>query len=530
MTRQRSSILICTLVATISVSAQTVRSNAYARMLDDAGGLLTAERWEDAAKVYRRLEIMDSTSAEVAYGLGVCLGHIPGQRTAATERFARASRYGHLEAKYQLALVLHRQQRFDEALALLAYYKSAAEHEVPDAEVDRQVRMVATARELQADPVQVNIANMGPRINSKDNDYSPVTTADGATLYFTSRRKGSTGEARDPSGQYLEDIYMARKEGGEWGSAMNVGVPLNTFVHDATVGLSPDGGSMIIYRTAQNLVSGDLYECVKHLGAWEPPTKMTERINSSSHEPSATIAPDGSEIYFTSDRPGGMGGRDIYRIRKLPGGEWSLPLNLGPVINTPFDEDAPFMHSDGKTLFFSSNGHATMGGYDIFKSTLTDPDMNGWTAPENMGHPLNTVNDDIFFCLSEDGRTGYFSSARADGLGGQDIYSIVFPESQLEEIVVRGVVTDGMEEPVQARIVLTGEADGEMVGVYNTNARTGRYLMVVKPGERYNMTVEAPGFVPRSDALSTVGKSGGLTEIPLDIILVRDEKTARVKP
>ena len=193
MTRQRSSILICTLVATISVSAQTVRSNAYARMLDDAGGLLTAERWEDAAKVYRRLEIMDSTSAEVAYGLGVCLGQIPGQRTAATEHFARASRYGHLEAKYQLALVLHRQQRFDEALALLAYYKSAAEHEVPDAEVDRQVRMVATARELQADPVQVNIANMGPRINSKDNDYSPVTTADGATLYFTSRRKGSTG-------------------------------------------------------------------------------------------------------------------------------------------------------------------------------------------------------------------------------------------------------------------------------------------------------------------------------------------------
>ena len=530
MTRLRLTLPLCAFIAALATNGQTVHSNAFARMLDDASGLQSAERWEDAVKVYRRLEIMDSASIEVAYGMGVCLGHIPGEREAAAERFARAVRLGSVEAKYQLALTRNRQQRFDEAVALFDAYRKELKRDVPDEEIGRQARMTTTARQLLAHPVPVTITNMGPRINSKANDYSPVITADGTTMYFTSRRTGSTGGMRDPSGQYLEDIYVARRENGAWGNAANVGAPLNTFVHDATVGLSPDGGSMIIYRTAQNLVSGDLYECVKHLGAWEPPAKMTERVNSANHEPSATISPDGSEIYFTSDRPGGMGGRDIYRIRKLPGGEWSLPLNLGPAINTPYDEDAPFMHSDGTTLFFSSHGHSTMGGYDIFKSTLVDPDMNGWTPPENMGHPLNTVNDDIFFCLSEDGRTGYFSSERAGGIGGQDIYGIVFPESQLDHLVVRGVVTDVLEEPVQARIVLTGEADGEMIGVYNSNARTGRYLMVVKPGERYNMTVEAPGFIPRSDALSTVGVQGGLREIPLDLTLTRDENTAKAKP
>jgi hypothetical protein len=275
---------------------------------------------------------------------------------------------------------------------------------------------------------------------------------------------------------------------------------------------------MIIYRTQQNLVSGDLYEARFHARKWQQPEIMTQQINSESHEPSASIAPGGQEVYFTSDRPGGFGGRDLYRIRRLPNGQWSLPLNLGPNVNTPFDEDAPFIHSDGTTLFFSSNGHNTMGGYDIFKTVLTDYDMNGWAVPENMGYPLNTVNDDIYFCLSEDGHTGYFSSERAEGMGMQDIYQVTFPNTQLDHMVVHGVVADAGDEPVKARIILSDATGEEIVGIYNTNKNTGRFLMILKPSQEYQMSVEAPGFVTQSSTVKAVTQDGS-REMSLDISL-----------
>jgi hypothetical protein len=256
------------------------------------------------------------------------------------------------------------------------------------------------------------------------------------------------------------------------------------------------------------------------------PELMTERINSASHEPSASISPDGHDIYFTSDREGGMGGRDLYRIRRLPDGTWSFPLNLGPEVNTPFDEDAPFLHSDGVTLFFSSTGHGTMGGYDIFKTQCLDPDQNGWSKPENMGYPLNTVNDDIYFCLSEDGTTGYFSSERDGGFGAQDIYEVIFPGSQIDYVAVLGVVTDNNDEPVRARLVVTDPVNEEIVGVYNNNVRTGRYLMILRPGGRYHMTIEAEGFeVREAEVIASLPE--GTRELPMNIILVRNENTAR---
>lgn len=255
---------------------------------------------------------------------------------------------------------------------------------------------------------------------------------------------------------------------------------------------------------------------------------MTPRINSKHHEPSASIAPGGEEIYFTSDRPGGFGGLDIYRIRRLPNGEWSLPLNLGPNVNTAKDEDAPFVHSDGVTLFFSSKGHNTMGGYDIFKAVLTDPDMNGWSTPENMGYPLNTVNDDIYFSLSEDGETGFFSSERVGGLGMQDIYRVEFPGTQLDYIVVRGVVTDASDEPMSARIVVSDLAGTEVQGVYNANANTGRYLLVLTPGERYMLNVEAPGFMTQRSELHA-RTVNGTRELPMDIQMVRNEQAEQAE-
>ena len=498
--------------------AQQGYKKVHNQMLDQAKVHLANEEYEEASKIYKRLLPVDPLFVEVFHEMGVCMANLPGQKDKAVTYFERGVEGRYTESYYELALARHRQQRFDDAVELFEQYKLANGRIVPDAEVDRRKAMSLSAKALTMTPVELEIRNMGAMVNSVAHDYCPLVTADGNTMFFTSRREGTSGSMKDPFGQWFEDIYTAKRIDDVWTNAVNVGTPLNTLVHDATVGLSPDGTSMILYRTQQNLVSGDLYEARMHAKKWQQPELMTEQINSEFHEPSASIAPGAQEIYFTSDRPGGFGGRDIYRIRRLPNGEWSLPLNLGPNVNTKHDEDAPFMHSDGTTLFFCSNGHNTMGGYDIFKTLLMDPDMNGWDTPDNMGYPLNTVNDDIYFCLSEDGRTGYFSSERSEGLGMQDIYQVTFPNSQLDHMIIRGIVADAGDEPVKARMILTDATGEEIVGIYNTNERTGRYLMVLTPDQEYQLTVEAPGFVPQASIL-VARMPDGSREMALDFVL-----------
>lgn len=487
-----TSVLI--LLACSSVSAQRGYTRTQYNMLDEARTLMEDGQWNDAYKIYKRLLYLDTTFAETYYGIGMCEVNMPAFRDRATGHFEMAVRHGNVEAIYRLALERHRQQRFPEAITLLESYRNQNGRDIQKQEVDRQIAIVQTARSLTADPVRLRIRNLGRGINSPSHDYCPVVTSDGNTMYFTSRRPGALGGLKDEGGQFFEDIYMSTRSEEIWKRATNVLAPVNSSMQDATVGLSPDGNEMIIYRASTDKPNGELLITQRAQGIWAEPQLMTEKINSKHHEPSATISPDGSEIYFTSDRPGGYGGRDLYRIRRLPNGQWSEPLNLGPEINTPYDEDAPFMHSDGTTLFFSSNGHNTMGGFDIFKAALLDPDMNVWEKPVNLGYPLNTVNDDIYFCLSEDGHTGYFSSEREGGLGGQDIYEVIFPTSQVEYQLVQGVITNPNEQPLKARIVLTNTKTDEIFGIYNTNSRTGRYIMAVRPGQPYHMEVNAEGY------------------------------------
>ncbi len=518
LTIRSLTIVLC--LATVTAHAQTGYKRMHNRMLDEAKVLLSNGEYQEAAKIYQLLLPVDPEFTEVRYELGLCLAGTSGQRGRAIPLFERCVAEGHTEAHYQLALALHREERFDEAVTLLQQYKDLHYRLVDDPEVERRITMCRTARLLERDPMDLQIRALGPGVNSSAHDYCPLVTADGRELYFTSRREGTTGSRKDATGQYLEDVYRSVKQGeGAWSKATNVGPPINSGLQDATVGLSPDGRGMIVYRTSDDLVSGDLWMTrMNEQSGWGPLERMTDRINTEHHEPSASIAPEGNEIYFTSDRPGGYGGRDIYRIRQLPDGSWSLPLNLGPVVNTPHDEDAPFIHSDGVTLFFSSNGHNTMGGYDVFRTTLLDGDMNGWSDPENLGYPLNTVNDDIFFTLSADGTTGYFSSERPGGLGGQDIYEVVFPSSQLRKVVVHGLVTDGLERPVRARVLVMDPAGEELVGIYNTDQRTGRFLMVLEPGGRFALSVEAPGFPDHAEELQ-VPAASGLLEISHDIVL-----------
>ena len=519
MMKKSALILAGTILAHVAM-AQEGFKRTQTRMLDEAELLMQAEAYADAAKIYRRLLPIDTTFAEVSYNLGLCEWKLSGRWANSAGHFAQAVRNGSVEAHYMLALCRHRQQRFEEALALFATYKHLEGRSVPDADVDRHAAMSMVARTLTRTPEDQVIINLGATVNSKAHDYCPLVTADRSKMFFTSRREGTMGEKRDQNGQWYEDIWRSNRMNGSWMPAQNIGAPLNTEAMDATVGMSPTGDTLIIYRSDADLNGGDLYMTRRTPVGWTVPELLTEHVNSGSHEPSASLGPGGTSIYFTSDREGGQGGRDIWCVKRLPNGDWSLPQNLGPTINSPYDEDAPFMHADGQTMFFSSNGHGTMGGYDIFKSALLEPEGNTWTEPENMGSPLNTVNDDIYFCLSDDGRTGYFSSERPEGFGAQDIYEVRFPDNQLEFVAVMGVVTDPLDEPLRARITLVDMSRSETHGIYNTNPSTGRYLMVVEPGRTYRMLVESDGCTAYTGELKPV-LMNGQREMLMDVRMTR---------
>ncbi|MBN4061755.1 MAG: hypothetical protein COA57_05225 [Flavobacteriales bacterium] len=288
----------------------------------------------------------------------------------------------------------------------------------------KKIKECEYGKQIENTPTEVRITNLGNAINSKYDEYGPLITADESILLFTSRKKNTTGGKMVPEfDYYFEDVYFSERTNEGWKSAENIGPPINTEDHDATVGLSPDGQRMFVFKNDKN--NGNIYESVLDGDQWSKPVKLNENINSKYDEPTACYTFDGRTIIFVSNRPGGQGGKDIYKAIKGDDGDWGVAENLGPAINTEYDEDGIFMHPDGKTLYFSSKGHQGIGGFDIFKAIYNDSTQK-WSKPENLGFPINTPADDIFFVLSADGLRGYYSSVQPGGVGRKDLYVIQF--------------------------------------------------------------------------------------------------------
>jgi len=305
---------------------------------------------------------------------------------------------------YLLAQAYHLNLDLDKAVENYTAYKGTlSPHELAEIgdAVDKRIEECGVAEEMVANPIRVFIDNMGPAINSEFPEYAPFITADESIIMFTSSRDNSTGGKTDPMDLlFYEDIYRATKKGEVWLTPENPGKPLNTDNHDAIVGVSPNGKHALIYIGKDH--GGDIFECdIKEDGTWKNPDRLPKEINTDYHESSASFSPDMNSIYFVSDKPGGYGGRDIYisELRTKEGSDklkYDDAVNLGAMINTPYDEEGVFMHPDGKTLYFSSRGHKTMGGFDIFYSV----NENGlWSEPVNIGYPVNTPDDDVFFSI-----------------------------------------------------------------------------------------------------------------------------------
>ena len=446
----------------------------------------------------------DSSSAKLALKLGVSMYNLKNFKLQSLPYFEKARSGKNPEIKFYLGNLYHLNGKFQEAIRMFTEYMNEKKKKITNTEINGLIEKSNTAIELMKHPVNVKIENMGPVINSEYPDYVPLISADESKLIFTSRRANSTGGRLDANGDFFEDIYISTKKNGEWTTPVSIGDNLNSPSHDACVGLSPDGELLFLYKPSKNLLTGDLYFSVFAGNEWMAPIKLNTPINLDDYtESSASLSADGNTLYFSSDRPGGFGKKDIYRVTKFSNGEWSKPLNLGPQINTPDDDDSPFIHPNRKTLYFSSKGHKNMGGYDIFK-TEYNPESGTWTDAENVGYPINTPDDDIFFVLSTDGKRGYYSSNHSGGFGGSDIYIIKLLDEDLNLSICKGMVTSADSlKPMYATITVTDIETGKLQGIYNTNPYTGKFIMILTPEKKYSIFVEpyAGGYNSFSDTI-----------------------------
>lgn len=407
---------------------------------------------------------------------------------------------------YLYGQALHANYRFDEAI--VRYREESTRYPVTSAEfkaISMRMAQCKFAKELMLNPVSVEIENLGPNINTAYPEYAPVINADETVLVFTSRRPGNLGGIRKDmllgsmNNDYYEDVFISYYENGAWSPAQNIGPPVNTEGQDAPVALSPDGQQLFIHRDDNG---GDIFVSQLEGDQWSEPVNLGPPVNSSSWEPSVCVSADGGKLFFSSDRPGGAGKRDLYMCERRPDGRWSAPRNLGQNINTLLDEDAPYFHPDGKTLYFSSEGHKGMGGFDVFK-TVRQAD-GSWSKPVNLGHPINTPGDDLYFVLSASGRRAYYSSAvGAVNYGGRDIYRITFLKSDTLPAapaafvtVLKGVISDAQtRKPLEATVLVIDNETGDTLSVLRSNRKTGRYLVALPHGKNYGVVAVASGYL-----------------------------------
>lgn len=504
-----------TLILFLSLSLITLKSqniSDFDAKFDKAKKSSSSGNFEEALSLYLQLYQIDAGNANINYLIGYCYTNERKGRAKAIPYLEKAKlsitlNYKEGSSKERNAPILtyrllgdiyHTHSKFDLAIQSYERYKhelflNKKKNDVNYKYAERQIEMCLTAKELVANPVKVRIENMGKGLNSPYADYSPVLTADQSIMIFTTRRPESTGGLTDSS-KYFEDIFISYRQDSTWSIAQSIGKPINTDGNEASVGISPDGQEILIYKDDNG--DGNIYSTTLNGDTWSTPIKLNENINSKYWEPSAFISADGHTIYFVSDRPGGFGGRDIYTSEKGENGEWGKAKNMGNVINTQYDEDAPFIHPDGVTLFFSSNGHKTMGGFDVFYTSL---EYNGtkWLVPVNVGYPVNSPEDDVFYVVSPDKTKAYYSSFKVGGYGEKDNFMITFlDQKQAPLTVLKGVVKEANGSiPPEILITVTDNETGNIVGVYKTNSKTGQYLFILTPGKNYNISYEAEGFL-----------------------------------
>jgi hypothetical protein len=507
-TRMMKRNLLLVLVSFFFVQAASAQkrkkpSKAQEDLLGTAEYFYDDGQYLRSLPIFQKLSESDSTNAYFHLKMGLCYIHKSDEKEKSITEFETAYRINPSlpDINCFRGMALHLNNKFDQAIEMFnKYITDDNPSPVKKKLASHYIEYCQNGKLLIQHPMDAEILNLGSPINSSASEYAPVISSDESTLIFTYKGERSKGGLMDemfnpdPDGDYYEDIFISQRVGREWLTPESISDKINTKGHDASIALSSDGQTLFIFKSTPK-DKGDIFVSTLKGDEWSEPVRLDANINSnSSWEGSCSITSDGQLLYFASDRKGGFGGRDIYVAKRQTDGSWGVATNLGPTVNSEYDEDAPFIHPDGIDLFFSSKGHNSMGGYDIMYSTKKG---ETWSEPINLGYPLNTTEDERYYVLTASGEFGYFSTDRKGTLGENDIYTVT-PGFQGERPILALVVGTVManDKPTDAKIRVTNVTTGEQQGLYSSNSASGKFLIALTPGNEYKVAIEVEGIEP----------------------------------
>ncbi|AYB35812.1 hypothetical protein D4L85_33630 [Chryseolinea soli] len=518
--------------------------------------------YKNALAAYLAAQDLNPDDAAVNFKIGLTYLYSETKSKAASyiSKAYRLNPAVNPDIDYHLGIAFQNTNEFQKAIEHFENFKKKKAN--LSSIVDEKIAECHIADSLSQNELNVIIENLGA-VNTPYSDYSPIISADGNTLIFTSNRTDDPAKAK--ANQNFEDIFFTTKQGNTWAAPKPISPNINIKYNDAAASLSPDGKTLFLYYEEGE---GDIYTSTLTGDQWSKPEPLNKNINTAMFwETCASVTADGKKLFFASNRPGGIGELDLY-VSQLDGkGEWGKAVNLGPVINTPENEDSPYIHHDGVTLYFSSDGHPRLGNSDIFVTEFVN---NKWKKPENMGYPLNSWEYDGFFTLSPDKKKGYFSTAKEGGLGDADIYSITFLEPKYkvkpkpevvaavqkaaeekvkteipksEEFIdasiqakkeqkvvtlLKGrVIDESNAAPLGAVISLVDNATNKVMAKINANPLTGEFELIIPHGGNYGVATEKAGYLFNSINFA-LPEFAEYQEIDTHIIMVKAEVGSKV--
>jgi len=545
---KKINVIICLVAISNCLFSQTQKTS----VIDDAGVDIKTFNAKQAflggdinkaLKLYSEANTAKPNDGSILYHMGQCYYALEQPEKALTylERAESIDSNANEDLHLTLGTVYLQDDQVDKALYEFSAHKRKyikSPEKLKNDDIDHFIAECMLAKQMEAQPINITVKNAGDAINSEYDEKSPSVTADGSRLIFTSNRPLLVGDMKasnDPSMLY-DNVYICKWDSSKntWGPSYPIDGDVNeAYAHTSCTSISPDGNYIFLYKNNIHGASrgGDIYMSKKSSkGKWGAPVALSKSINSSYYEDGACLSPDGNTLYFTSERPGGYGRADLYKSDRISKTEWTEAENLGPIVNSQYDEGAPFMAPDGRTLFFSSDGHATMGGYDIFRTSMND--SGKWTAPVNMGYPINTVDDEKGFTISADARTGYIASNRKGGDGKRDLYIVDLSNSSVLSAdnanakpkgysILRGKVSSAKGGPIPEAHVNVTDSAGAKVSNITTNA-DGIYFITLKANMKYKIKVAVQGYKGTSKAISLPDSPLGTFTMQQDFVLEKE--------
>lgn len=494
-------LLLVTIITSLNVGAQSFKS-LYFKSLH----YLEVYDYSAALDILLEMKELDPENCNTHFFIGNCLMNIPNREKEAIPYYEKAlesltiaykianprEKNAPIDAIELLGNAYHMNYEFEKAIEKYEFYGNFLSEYNEDAVRSnaRKIRRSKNALKLVQNPVDVKIYPL-ETVNSEFSEYKPLLNAQENTMFFTAKKPDGLTDNKDDQGDFYEHIYFSEKVGNNWTQAKLMPSPINTKKSTSALYLSADGqyllSSMVNNDNNIGPLGRGIFESYKNGNVWTDPQIFQNKVNTSYLETSANMDLNKNMVFFVSDRDGGLGGKDLWMIKKLDNGSWSSPQNLGEPINTEYDEESPYFHSDGKTLYFSSKGHSSIGGLDIFKSEL-DKELN-WSSPKNMGYPINTVNDDLSFVPTVTGNKAYFSSVRNGGKGKSDIYEMILPNQEESSLAVyKGKVTNQNGKPIKnIEVSVQNDKYYPVYKEFQINKSSGKFVFVFESGNFYNI-------------------------------------------